>query len=314
MNRALIFGIGGFVGPYLARELQSHGYRVYGTDSKDVGNEAFFDGFYKSDILEKDSVKRVIEEAQPTHIINLAAISSVALSWKIPDVAMQVNVNGTLNIFNSCLELNIKPKILLIGSSEEYVTCDYPIDESVPLNSNNPYGISKIAQEQFAKIYREKYDLDIFCVRAFNHIGPGQRTSFVIPSWCKQVADIEKGLQKPVIKVGNLNVYRDFTDVRDVVRAYRIVIESSDSSQIYNIGSGASHAMQTLLDYIISFSTKQISVNQNEELIRNVDNKIICSDNSKIIEVLKWKREFSIFDSIKEIYDYYMEGKVNDKN
>lgn len=314
MNKALIFGIGGFVGPYLARELKQHGYEVYGTDTKDVEDSFKFDGYLKCNILDKENVKKVIEEVRPTHIINLAAVSSVGQSWKMPELTMQVNVNGTLNIFESCIALNIKPRILLIGSSEEYIPCDHPMDENTPINANNPYGISKVAQEQFAKIYREKYDWDIFCVRAFNHIGIGQRTNFVIPSWCKQVADIEKGLQKPVIKVGNLNVYRDFTDVRDVVRAYRIVIESSDSSQIYNIGSGASQAMQTLLDYIISFSTKQISVNQNEELIRNIDNKIICADNSKIIEVLKWKREFSIFDAIKEIYNYYMEGKVNDKN
>lgn len=303
MNRALIFGIGGFVGPYLARELQSHGYRVYGTDSKDVGNEAFFDGFYKSDILEKDSVKRVIEEAQPTHIINLAAISSVALSWKIPDVAMQVNVNGTLNIFNSCLELNIKPKILLIGSSEEYVTCDYPIDESVPLNSNNPYGISKIAQEQFAKIYREKYDLDIFCVRAFNHIGPGQRTSFVIPSWCKQVADIEKGLHEPIIKVGNLDVARDFTDVRDIVKAYRMVIESKDSSQVYNIGTGRAYLLRDILLKICLFSSKKISIEVDKELLRPNDTLYICCDSNKIQNELGWKPENNVIeDSLKQIY------------
>lgn len=300
MKKALIFGIGGFVGPYLARELQSHGYRVYGADSKDVGNETFFDGFYKSDILDKISVKRAIEEVRPTHIINLAAVSSVALSWKIPDVTMQVNVNGTLNIFNSCLELNIKPRILLIGSSEEYVMCNHPIDENVPLNSNNPYGISKIAQEQFAKIYREKYNWEIFCVRAFNHIGPGQRFSFAISSWCKQVADVQKGLQNPIIKVGNLDVSRDFTDVRDIVKAYRMVIESKDSSQVYNIGSGKAYSLRDILLKICSFSSKKISIEVDKELLRSNDTSFICCNPKKIQNELGWKPEIDVIENSLE--------------
>lgn len=303
MDKALIFGIGGFVGPYLARELQAHGYRVYGTDSKDVGSKAFFDGFYKSDILDKDSLRKVIDIVHPSHIINLAAVSSVGLSWKIPDITMQVNVNGTLNIFNSCLESNIKPKILLIGSSEEYVSCNHPMDENIPLNSNNPYGISKIAQEQFAKIYREKFTWDIFSVRAFNHIGPGQRTSFVIPSWCKQVADIEKGLQEPIIKVGNLDVSRDFTDIRDVVRAYRLVLESKDSSQVYNIGSGNSVSLREILSMICSLSTKKIIIETDQALLRPNDTPYICCDSGKIQKRLGWKPVYSLKkDSLKGIY------------
>ena len=303
MKKALIFGIGGFVGPYLAKELIDNGYKVYGTDTVDSTSAFSYEGYYKCNILEKENVRKIIEVVQPTHIINLAAISSVGQSWKIPDVTMQVNVNGTLNIFEGCLTSNIKPKILLIGSSEEYIPSDKPINEETEINANNPYGISKVAQEQFAKIYREKYNWDIFCVRAFNHIGVGQRDTFVIPSWCKQVAEIEKGIREPKLIVGNINVSRDFTDVRDIVHAYRLVLESNNSSEIYNVGQGKAFLLSDILNYIISLSSKDIKVEINQDLIRPNDNAIICCDNNKIKKKLNWKPKYDVLDTIKEIYE-----------
>ena len=303
MKKALIFGIGGFVGPYLAKELIDNGYKVYGTDTVDSTSAFSYEGYYKCNILDKENVRKIIEDVKPTHIINLAAISSVGQSWKIPDVTMQVNVNGTLNIFYGCLASNIKPKILLIGSSEEYIPSDKPINEETEINANNPYGISKVAQEQFAKIYREKYNWDIFCVRAFNHIGVGQRDTFVIPSWCKQVAEIEKCIREPKLIVGNINVSRDFTDVRDIVHAYRLVLESNNSSEIYNVGQGKSLLLSDILNYIISLSSKDIKVEINQDLIRPNDNAIICCDNNKIKKKLNWKPKYDVLDTIKEIYE-----------
>ena len=301
MNKALIFGIGGFVGPYLAKELQFHGYEVYGTDTRDEEDAIKFDGYFQCSVLDKEAIKKVIETVQPTHVINLAAVSSVGQSWKIPDITMQVNVNGTLNILNACLELTIKPRVLLIGSSEEYIPCDHPMDENTPINANNPYGISKVAQEQFAKIFREKYNWDIFCVRSFNHIGVGQRPTFVIPSWCKQVADIEKGIQEPIIKVGNIEVFRDFTDVRDIVTAYRLVIESNRSNEVYNIGSGTPYKLKEVLDYIVSKSSKQIHIMVSKDFFRPNDNQFILCNNNKIKENLGWAVKFDVFKTIDEI-------------
>jgi GDP-4-dehydro-6-deoxy-D-mannose reductase len=303
MKKALIFGIGGFVGPYLAKELQSHGYVVFGTDTRDCEDRIKFDGYFKCNILDKDGVRKIIDLVQPTHIFNLAAVSSVGQSWSIPEVTIQVNVNGTLNIFDGCLKSGIKPSILLVGSSEEYIPCNHPIDENTPISANNPYGISKVAQEQFATLYREKYHWDIFCVRSFNHTGIGQKTSFVVPNWCKQVSDIEKGLQEPSIKVGNLAVSRDFSDVRDIVSAYRLVIESRDSSQIFNIGSGMSYSLQSLLKFIISFSNKKIEIIVCDKLLRSNDNLVIQSDISKIDKLIGWKPKYAIKDTIRSIYE-----------
>ena len=306
MKRALIFGIGGFVGPYLARELIEHGYEVFGADAREPEDGFAFSGYFRCDILDRDSVRKTVDGVKPDCIVNLAAISSVGQSWKMPDATMQVNVNGTLNIFEGCLSAGVRPAILLIGSSEEYVPSKEPMDENTPINANNPYGISKVAQEQFARIYRDKYGWKIFCVRSFNHIGVGQRPSFVIPSWCKQAADIEKGLAEPVLKVGNLNVARDFTDVRDVVRAYRLVLESKDASQVYNIGSGKALPLSAILGQIVSFSSKKIQVQIDESLLRTNDNECICCDHGKITSMLGWELKIGIEESLKEIYESFL--------
>ena len=248
MKKVLIFGMGGFVGPYLASELQAHGYEVYGSDlhAKRIGNVSVI----AADLLNAGSVETVIRDIEPDAIINLAAISSVGQSWGMPQTTMQVNVIGALNILEAARKQQTKLKIMFIGSSEEYIVSDKPMSENTPLDANNPYGISKITQERFAALYRGQYGLKVYCVRPFNHTGVGQRDSFVLPSFCKQVAEIEKSGRSGVIKVGNLAVRRDFSHVKDIVRAYRMILESKDDTQIYNVGSGKAYGLDELLEYI----------------------------------------------------------------
>ena len=208
MEKVLIFGVGGFVGSYLSREFIEHGYAVIGTDKTRSSILPSEVGFYESDLLETEAVEGLVNKIQPDIIVNLAAISSVGASWSIPQTTMQVNVVGALNIMEAARKSEKKPKILFVGSSEEYVISDFPMNEDRQLNASNPYGISKVTQEQFAKLYREQYGLKIYCVRPFNHTGVGQRDSFVLPSFCKQVAEIEKSGKPGVMKVGNLKVKR----------------------------------------------------------------------------------------------------------
>ena len=303
-NKVLIFGISGFVGPYLAEEFYSHGYEVYGSDIVCSGTVPEYVTFSECDILDGKQVSGLINSVMPTHIVDLAAISSVGLSWKIPKKTVAVNVEGTLNILEGAKE--ILPRILLIGSSEEYETSDKPISESTPLNANNPYGISKIMQEEFSKIYRKRYGMKIFHVRAFNHTGVGQSDSFVLPSFCKQVAEIERSGRPGIIKVGNLSAKRDFSHVKDIVRAYRMVIESDDCETVYNIGSGMAHGLDDMLDYIMKFSREDISVEIDPERFRPVDTPMICCDNSLIREKLGWRPEYSVFDALREIVEDHM--------
>ena len=304
MKKVLIFGMGGFVGAYLAQELQTHGYEVHGSDlhAKMIGNVSVI----AADLLNAEAVEKIVCEIRPDVIINLAAISSVGQSWGMPQTTMQVNVIGALNILEAARKQKVKPKTVFIGSSEEYVASDRPMNEETPLDANNPYGISKITQERFAALYREQYGLQIYCIRPFNHTGVGQRDSFVLPSFCKQVAEIEKSGRSGVIKVGNLAAKRDFSHVKDIVRAYRMILESEDDTQIYNVGSGKAYGLDELVDYIKKLSTQKITVEIDPARVRPVDNPIICCDYGKIKRELGWEPKLTVFDALQELYKSYL--------
>jgi GDP-4-dehydro-6-deoxy-D-mannose reductase len=305
-KKVLIFGICGFVGRYLTKEFVNHGYLVDGSDICAECGVTEAGGYYPADLLDAESVKRVIVQSAPDMIVNLAAISSVAMSWGIPQKTMAVNVTGALNILEAARQCDHMPKVLFVGSSEEYAESEEPISEETPLQSNNPYGISKMAQERFAEVYRDRYGMKIYCVRPFNHTGVGQKDSFVLPSFCKQAAEIEKSGHEGVMRVGNLSAKRDFSNVRDVVRAYRMILESDDCRKIYNVGSGAAHSLQEMLDYIVSLSSQKITVETDPERFRPVDTPVICCDAGRIRRELGWSPQYDIFDTLKEIYEYYL--------
>jgi GDP-4-dehydro-6-deoxy-D-mannose reductase len=262
--------------------------------------------FQKADLMDADDIFQLVSDVKPDMIINLAAISSVGASWNIPQTTVTVNVVGALNILEAARKQESVPKVMFIGSSEEYEVSDKPINEKTKLNANNPYGISKVTQEQFAKLYRERYGLKVYCARPFNHTGIGQKDTFVLPSFCRQVAEIEKSGKPGTIKVGNLSAKRDFSHVKDIVRAYRMIIESDDCTQIYNIGSGKAYGIDEMLDYIISLSSQEISVEVDPERFRPVDTPVICCDNSLISEKLGWRPKFSVFDALEEMVGEYL--------
>ncbi len=304
-KKALIFGASGFVGRYLAQELADNGYSVYGADIKDSDSASSLLAFYPVDILDYEAVERVISEVAPDVLINLAAISSVGESWSIPQTTIRINVIGTLNILEVIRKHFPDTRLLLVGSSEEYVISNYPMSEERPLDATNPYGISKATQEQFAKMYREQYGLKVYCARSFNHTGIGQRESFVLPSWCKQIAEIDRSGSTSCIKVGNRSVNRDLSHVRDVVRAYRLIVESDDCSLVYNVGSGKAYSLNELLEYICGLSKQRVSIQVDQGLIRPTDQPVICCDNNLIRSLLGWEPEYTVFDALGELYSYY---------
>ena len=310
MKKVLIFGGGGFVGSYLALELKKGGYEVFGSDQleEDAVNSDNLSAYSKANLLNKDEVEALLLRVEPDAVINLAAISSVGASWNIPQRTMEVNVVGALNIMEAARKLENMPRLMFIGSSEEYEAIDAPISEETALNANNPYGISKMTQERFAAVYRERYGMKIFCVRPFNHTGIGQKDTFVLPSFCKQAAEIEKSGKPGVIHVGNLAAKRDFSDVRDIVRAYRMILESDNDSVIYNVGSGKAYSLQEMLDYIVGLSKQKIEVEVDKERFRPIDTPLVVCDHSKIEKDLGWKPEYSILDTLKEIFQYYVQN------
>lgn len=311
MSRVLIFGAGGFVGSYLCKEFLNNGYKVSGTDKGEGSALPSEVDFYKTDLMQVNEVEKLIGQIQPDIIVNLAAISSVGASWNMPQTTMAINVIGALNIMEAARKSEQKPRILFVGSSEEYVISENPLDENTQLNANNPYGISKVTQEQLAKLYREQYGLKIYYVRPFNHTGIGQRDSFVLPSFCKQVAEIDKSGKDGKIQVGNLKVKRDFSHVKDVVRAYRMIVESDNCNQIYNVGSGNAYSLEDMLTYIIGLSDQNIEIEVDQNRIRPTDQPVICCDRSLIGKELGWEPQYNVYDALREMYESYRNGGEN---
>lgn len=313
MKKALIIGAAGFVGSYLIDHIQKN--CIWSIVVTKLPYETIVEkdiDIYDLDIMNKESVTSLLYQIRPDYIFHLAAQSSVALSWKNPILTVDVNIKGSLLVLEAIRELDYNPRVLLIGSGEEYGYVhieDVPVDEKTVLRPGNIYAATKACQNMLGGIYAKAYNMDVMMVRAFNHVGPNQSPLFVVADFCKQVADIEKGLKEPVIKVGNMSAKRDFSDVRDVVRAYTMLMQTGIKGETYNIGSGKAVAIQEILDMIISYSSKEIHVQVEESRLRPVDVPIIEADITKIIKNAGWKPEIQLEQTIKETLTYWRDGR-----
>ena len=290
MPRTLVVGATGFVGGYLVRELESAGHSVV---------QANFPEF---NLLNLEQVEKTVRDAAPDYVVNLAAVSSVGQSWKDPLMTVDVNIKGSLHLLDSIQKFAPKAKTLLIGSAEEYAPKDSPLKETDALEASNPYGITKVAQENFANLYRKKFGMQIVCTRSFNHTGVGQLLSFALPSFCKQVADMDRSGKPGKIYVGNLSAFRDFSDVEDVVHVYRMLLETENDYTVYNVGSGKAHSMRELLQMIIDLAKVQIEVVLDPEKMRPVDIPYLCADNSR---VQKFFRGTDIRETIRKMFSAF---------
>ncbi len=307
--KALVVGGGGFVGPYLVRHLKDElGYEV--TVTKTEKETLAMDGAVVKnlDILDKNQISELLNEEKPDYLFHLAAQSSVAYSWKNPTLTVDVNIKGCVNLLEAVKDADEKPRVLLIGSGEEYGHIkkdECPIIEDNVLRPGNIYAATKSCQNMLGKIYSDAYGLDIMMVRAFNHIGPNQTPVFVVADFCKQVADIEKGKQEPVIYVGNLSAKRDFTDVRDVVKAYAILLKGGKRGETYNVGRGHAVAIEDILKEIVSMSDKDIEVKVDEKKLRPVDVPIIEPDIEKIKKEVGWEPVIELRQTLEETLEYW---------
>ncbi len=293
MPKTLVIGASGFVGGYLVRELESAGHLVF---------QANFPEF---NLIDRSAVESVLRRTAPDFVVNLAAVSSVGESWKDPVTTVDVNVKGVLHLLDSIQKFSPDARTLLIGSAEEYAPKNSPLLETDPLEASNPYGITKIAQENFATLYRKKYGLKIVCTRSFNHTGVGQSPRFALPSFAKQVAEIDASGIPGKIFVGNLEAVRDFSDVEDVVHVYRMLLESENEFPVYNVGSGVSHSMYELLRMIVGLSKVPVEIVQDPGKMRPVDIPYLCADNSRI---RKHWRGTDIRTTVQKMFDFYRKG------
>jgi len=318
MRKYLITGASGFVAYHFFDYLNSiqENCEILGLDAvipKNIDSYNFLYiklKFIEINLLEISALEDVIISFLPTHIIHLASFSSVAKSWNEPINSFINNTNIFLNLVEVIRKNNIKCRILSIGSSEEYgnvpVDC-IPIKEEAQLQPISPYAIARVSQEMLAQCYVSKYNLDIILTRSFNHIGPMQRDIFVIPSIVKQILEkikIENSINIKLF-VGDVSIIRDFLDVRDVVKAYHLLLDKGKPGDLYNVCSGIGRSIKEIIDMLSSLLNIQLIIELDKEKVRLGDNKIIIGDNSKIIKLTGWKPQILINDSLNDIISYW---------
>jgi len=289
--KALITGAQGFVGPYLQKHLKSCGDSVTALD-RDNG----------PDLLEPQKWIEYIANDIPEVIYHLAGWSNVGSSWESPQECFQINANGTLTVLNAARLNNVK-RVIVVSSADVYKDVKQrALSETDELRPSSPYGMSKYAAEIIANQFFSGYDIDVVIARPFNHIGPGQSSAFVASKFAEEIAKLEQS-NSEVFKHGNLNAARDFTDVRDVVRSYRLLAELGEPGETYNICSGNPITIQNLLKNLLSYSKVEIKTEVDQSLIRPVDCELRYGTPEKIHKQTGWKPEHKIEETLAEILD-----------
>jgi len=320
-KKILITGFGGFVSNHLIDFIEKldTSFDIFGVSRSYISHPKVINSGFNHiimDLKQESSVYELIKSIEPDYVIHLASNSSVAYSWSEPVKSFQNNTNIFLNLVEAIRVCNLKSRVLSVGSSEEYGLVDFndlPLKEDSKLNPISPYAVARVSQELISTIYTNGYGVDIVKTRSFNHIGPGQSSNFVISSFARQIIERKLGIAVGPIKVGNLEVVRDFIDVRDVVSAYWNVLLNGKAGEVYNVCSGTGFSINQVLEKMIEISGVNCTIEVQHDLIRPIDNPIIIGDNNKIFRDCNWKPDYLIEDSLIDIMNYWNENLVNYK-
>jgi GDP-4-dehydro-6-deoxy-D-mannose reductase len=314
--RVLITGITGFVGSYMAEHALSQGAEVFGVSrgQSTAENIEHLRGritLIQSDLRDDASVRSLVARSSPDYVVHLAAQSVVGESWNAPAETLANNILSQVSLLEAIRPLAAPPRFLCVGSSEEYGMVyeeELPIRETNPLRPLSPYAVSKVTQDVMGYQYFKSYGLPIVRTRAFSHEGPRRGDVFMTSNFAKQVAEIEAGWREPVVRVGDLKPRRDFSDVRDVVRGYWLLLERGEPGEVYNLCSGRSWSIQQVLELLIGASTvKGIAVEVDPERLRPSDVMILEGDPSKIEKATGWKVTIPFERTLTELLDYWRE-------
>ena len=320
--KILITGITGFVGSHLADyllkerpEVEIYGIKRWRSKTENVEHLSDKVKYYDCDIKDPHNIYEVIDEIKPDKIFHLAAQSYVPASWEAPNETLLLNISGQSNILEAVKKIRQKepdydPVILIAGSSEEYGLVhpnEVPIKESNPLRPLSPYGISKVCQDFLGFQYWQSFKIRSIRSRAFNHSGPRRGEVFVDSDFAKQIALIEAGKKVPVMHVGNLEAKRDFTDARDIVRAYWLATDKCQPGEVYNICAGNCYSIQQVLDKLLSLSTnKDIQVKQDPKRMRPSDVPILQGDSTKFRQATGWQPQIDYLNqTLSDMLDYW---------
>lgn len=292
--RVLITGMNGFAGGHLADLLIAETpWTLIGASRNATGERnSPRIAWWNLDLRDADAVRRLIRLERPDLIVHLAAQPYVPAAWDDPWATFEMNVRPQQNLFDALLASKLTPRIIIVSSNEVYGPPlgpdDLPFRETRPTMPVNPYGVSKVAQEAMALQYRRSHGLDVVVVRPFNHIGPRQTMTSVANQFGQQIAEIEAGQREPVLQVGNMAAERDFTDVRDVARAYLALIQRGEPGEIYNVCSGRSRPVETLLDIMLAHARVPIQVVPDPARMRTADTPISYGANEKLSTATGW--------------------------
>jgi GDP-4-dehydro-6-deoxy-D-mannose reductase len=263
---------------------------------------------YECDLRDATATREIIESVRPDGIFHLAAQSFVPTSWIAPHETLYTNVIGQLNIFEAVRLAGLSPTIVVAGSSEEYGLVhpdEIPVKETNPLRPLSPYGVSKVAQDTLGYQYYMSYKMKVVRTRAFNHTGPRRPPVFVCSDFAHQIAQIEKGERDPVMRVGNLEAVRDFTDVRDTVRAYCLAMEKAEPGEVYNICSGKGYTAEEVLKMLLDLSDASVKIKTDKSRLRPSDVPRLVGDSTKFRSATGWKNEIPFKDTLRDILDFW---------
>ncbi|HJX37158.1 MAG TPA: GDP-mannose 4,6-dehydratase [Anaerolineae bacterium] len=313
--RALITGVTGFAGSHLAEYLLAHtDLEVWGTDissnDKNIAQIREDVHLIVGDMSDPTTASEILSEAEPDYIFHLAAQAFVPLSWSDPWQTMANNIRAQLNILQTLVDSGARPRVLVVGSADEYGVIrpgELPVSEAAPLRPYSPYAVSKIAQDMLGYQFFASHGLPVVRVRPFNHIGARQSPAFVTSDFAKQIAEIEQGQRRPLLEVGNLEAERDFTDVRDMVRAYQLALEQGQEGEVYNLGAERAYSIQEVLDMLLGMSEARIEVVQDPTRLRPSDVPVVVSDCRKFRERTGWSPTLSLRESLRSVMDYWRE-------
>ncbi len=293
--RALITGIAGFVGGHLAEVLRVEtDWEIWGAviGSVERANAISRTKMLTTDLREPEQARVLVETAQPDVVFHLAAQAYVPQSWADPWDTYQTNVGGQLNLLEALIKAGLNPRVLIVSSNEVYGLArpeDLPLSENAPLRPNSPYAVSKLAQDFMGLQYFLDRGLPVIRVRPFNHIGPRQNERFVAPSFAKQIVEVERGLRPPTLRLGNMAARRDFTDVRDMVRAYLLAVQKGEPGEVYNIGTGTARSVRELLEMMLAHCSIKIAEETDPAKFRPSDTPTSYADASKFKRQTGWE-------------------------
>lgn len=310
--RILVTGIAGFAGSHLATYLVSEGsIEVHGVlhrHERRIQHLKEKLHLHRGDLRNALWVSELIQEVQPTMMMHLAAWSDVGGSWQQPWTTYELNIQCQLNLLEALRRWAPTCRTLIVTSNEVYglvQPTDLPIRETTPFRPNNPYGVSKIAQDMMAFQYWNSHQLPTIRARSFNHIGPDQADDFVASAFARQIAEIEAGIRPPTVAVGNLDAARDFTDVRDVIRAYWLLLQRGSAGAVYNIGSGQQYTIRYLLENLLALSTAAVEITVDPTRLRPSDVPVSLCDNRHLVAATGWQPEISLAQSLADLLAHW---------